>query len=156
MSFQGDFDQLWQFVSDQYHAGRHSIHGPEHWQRVLDHGLKIAKHSEANEWVVRLFALFHDSKRINEGYDPGHGLRGADFALELRGKHFELNDEDFQLLYEACQWHTDHRHHDNATIGTCWDADRLDLGRVGTRPDEAYMSTSAGKKAARAGTTEVL
>jgi uncharacterized protein len=38
---------------------------------------------------------------------------------------------------------------EHPTIGTCWDADRLDLGRVGARPDPKYMSTEARKRAAR-------
>ena len=37
------------------------------------------------------------------------------------------------------------------TIGTCWDADRLDLGRVGVIPSVDFMSTHAGKKAACVG-----
>jgi len=30
-------------------------------------------------------------------------------------------------------------------IGTCWNADRLDIGRVGMPPSAQYMSTVAGK-----------
>ena len=48
-------------------------------------------------------------------------------------------------------WHTDAEHSDDVTIGTCWDADRLDLGRVGIIPDEAFMSTDFGKEIARKG-----
>ena len=39
---------------------------------------------------------------------------------------------------------------DAITIGTCWDADRLDLGRVGIIPSSDFMSTQAGKESARA------
>ena len=35
---------------------------------------------------------------------------------------------------------------DDPTIGTCWDADRLDIGRVGIIPHERFMSTAAGKR----------
>jgi hypothetical protein len=35
------------------------------------------------------------------------------------------------------------------TIGTCRDADRLDLWRVHLQPDERYMSTERGKELAR-------
>ncbi|MCA9794566.1 MAG: hypothetical protein KC910_22315, partial [Candidatus Eremiobacteraeota bacterium] len=34
------------------------------------------------------------------------------------------------------------------TIGACWDADRLDLDRVGKAPDPDLMSTPTGKKLA--------
>jgi uncharacterized protein len=39
---------------------------------------------------------------------------------------------------------------DAITIGTCWVADRLDLGRVGVIPSVDFMSTQAGKESARA------
>ena len=56
---------------------------------------------------VQLFAVFHDSCRVNEGYDDGHGERGGDLAFELRYKLFVLSYEEFDLLYEACAGHTD-------------------------------------------------
>ena len=33
----------------------------------------------------------------------------------------------------------------DVTVQTCWDADRLDLGRVGTTPKAEYLCTDAGK-----------
>ena len=35
--------------------------------------------------MVALFALFHDSRRINEYCDDGHGRRGGEFARSLCG-----------------------------------------------------------------------
>jgi hypothetical protein len=32
------------------------------------------------------------------------------------------------------------------TVGVCFDADRLDLGRVGIEPDPELISTDAGRK----------
>ena len=32
------------------------------------------------------------------------------------------------------------------TIQTCWDADRLDLGRVGMMPDPRFLSTEIAKR----------
>ena len=77
------------------------IHGISHWARVLDNGLKVAKHSGANEKIVCLFAVFHDSQRISDGYDPLHGKRGGELARTFRGKYFELSDEDFHSLLES-------------------------------------------------------
>lgn len=156
MSLEWNFDELWEFVAAHYHGGPHSIHGPSHWKRVMDNGLAIARFSGANETVVKLFALFHDSKRENEGYDPGHGLRGAEFAQLLLGERFIVTEKEFDLLFAACQWHTDQVHHSDETIGTCFDADRLDLGRVHINPDPKYLNTKAGIVAARAGSVEIL
>ena len=40
---------------------------------------------------------------------------------------------------------------EHPTIGTCWDADRLDLGRVGIVPQPKFMSTAFAKEVAYAG-----
>jgi uncharacterized protein len=93
-----------------------------------------------------LFAVFHDSKRMNEFDDPHHGQRGVEFAKQLRGELFEIDDEGFSLLYTACSAHTDLFNSPDITIGTCLDADRLDLTRVGIKPDPEYMSTAYGKE----------
>jgi uncharacterized protein len=146
-----DFDQLWQRVKAQFHAGQDSIHGPAHWLRVERNGLLLADRTGADETIVRLFALFHDSCRVNDGHDPAHGHRGAELAASLRGTLFDLPDPAFELLHHACWWHTEALNHANPTIGTCWDADRLDLGRVGITPHERYMSTEFGRELARSG-----
>ncbi|MCB1209951.1 MAG: hypothetical protein KDK97_11515 [Verrucomicrobiales bacterium] len=147
-----NFDSLWASVtSEPNHRRPHSVHGPDHWRRVERNACILAARTGANINVVRLFALFHDSRRLNDGHDPDHGRRGADFATSVRGKWFDLPDDDFALLQYACIWHTDGHHHKDPTIGTCWDADRLDLGRVGMIPDPAYMSTPFGAEIAAHG-----
>jgi len=120
-------------------------HGVVHWARVLENGLRIAEVTGANVEVVTLFALFHDSRRINQGHDPGHGLRGGKYARTLRGKHIHLSDQDFELLYEACRLHTDGHCNGDITLQTCWDADRLDLGRVNITPSPERLCTSAAR-----------
>jgi uncharacterized protein len=144
-----DFDNLWERVAAQFPCGPHSIHGPDHWRRVERNGLLIAGRAGADVTVVRLFALFHDSRRENDHRDDGHGTRGAMLARELRGVAYDLPGVQFELLHLACVGHTDGLLHDDPTIGTCWDADRLDLGRVGITPDPKFMSTPYGKELAR-------
>jgi uncharacterized protein len=147
-------DRLWPCVLAQFSADAHSIHGPEHWRRVERNGLLLASRTGADAEVVRLFALFHDCQRINDGHDPDHGARGAVFAASLRGTAFELADARFELLRYACVWHTDGKHHSDPTIGACWDADRLDLGRVGLVPDPKFMSTAFAREIAARGSVE--
>ena len=120
-------------------------HGIVHWARVLENGLRIAEVNGAHTEVVTLFALFHDSKRINEHWDKDHGLRGADFARSLRGKLVHLDDVQFDLLYEACRLHTDGLVEADPTLQACWDADRLDLGRVGILPRPQRLCTEAAR-----------
>ena len=66
-------------------------------------------------------------------------------AVELRGEWLILSDEEFDLLYEACAGHTDGDTKADITIQTCWDADRLDLGRVGIMPAPEKLCTAAAK-----------
>jgi uncharacterized protein len=88
-------------ILEDYALPIDGTHGIAHWARVLEIGSRLAEETGANRGVVQLFAVFHDSRRINEGFDDGHGNRGADLAAELRGKLFSLSDHDFDLLYTA-------------------------------------------------------
>jgi len=118
-------------------------HGVAHWARVLQNGLRVAESNGADREVVTLFALFHDSRRVNEGDDDGHGLRGGEFARSLRGSLVHLDDTRFALLYEACRLHTDGLTDGDPTLLACWDADRLDLGRAGITPRRDLLCTDA-------------
>jgi uncharacterized protein len=133
-------------VLEDYRMPIRGIHGVVHWARVLENGLTLAKRTGANVAVVTLFALFHDCRRINDGWDDDHGLRGAQFAQSLRGTHIDLADAEFRLLYEACRLHTDGHVKADVTIQTCWDSDRLDLGRVGITPAPHRLCTDAARE----------
>lgn len=124
----------------------HGYHGVIHWARVWENGLKLAVSTEADAEVVRLFALFHDSRRVNESHDEGHGLRGGDLAFSLRDNLVHLDDARFEQLYEACRLHTDGLTAADRTLQTCWDADRLDLGRVGILPKPSRLCTDAARQ----------
>lgn len=146
-----DWKRLWKHVIQEFQCNPDSIHGPSHWQRVERNGLLLAKRTGCIEEVVRLFALFHDSRREHDGWDITHGKLGADYAKSLRGVLFDISDDHFELLHYACTWHTHGSLIKNLTIGTCWDADRLDLGRVGIKPNASFMSTKFARKIAENG-----
>ncbi|UCG52911.1 MAG: hypothetical protein JSW58_04965 [Candidatus Latescibacterota bacterium] len=132
-------------IVDGYSLPIMGTHGLPHWGRVLETGLRLAKHTGANPGIVTLFAIFHDARRENEQEDPGHGLRGARLAMELRSDHLSLRDDDFDMLIAACSHHTDGTTDADVTIQTCWDADRLDLWRIGIVPDPRLLCTSAAR-----------
>jgi len=148
------FEPLWQHLTQGFHGSPYGIHGPAHWHRVERNGVLLCTRTGANRDLVRLFAMFHDSCRTNDGWDHGHGARAADYAATLHGKFFILSDDDFAILHYACTWHTDGLHHEDPTIGTCWDADRLDLGRVSITPHPKFMSTSFGREIAAMGSVQ--
>lgn len=128
------------------------VHGPAHWQRVRDNGLRLAESTGADTTVIELFAFLHDCKRENDGTDPQHGARAAGFLWDIR--HLfpaEFSIAQMAPLTHAIEFHSDgltviagklkHR----VTVATCWDADRLDLGRVGIVPDPMMLCTDAAR-----------
>jgi uncharacterized protein len=147
-------DALWQRVIKECAPRWPSVHGPDHWRRVERNALILATQTGADVEIVRLFALFHDSQRTNDGYDLEHGPRAAVYVRSLWGSALELSQEAFEKLEYACEWHTTGLHHEDPTIATCWDADRLDLGRVGIIPNAKFMSTALGKEIARYGSVQ--
>ncbi len=134
-------------ILTQYPLSLTGVHGPLHWARVQENGLHLAALTGADPHVVELFAILHDSRRLTEGEDYEHGQAAADFALSLRGTHLHLSDDRFALLHDACAHHTDGQTEADITVQTCWDADRLDLGRVGITPDPLKLCTTAARDA---------
>jgi uncharacterized protein len=145
-----NFNAVWNSVLSEFRGDTSSIHGPAHWKRVEANGLKIAAINHASATVVRLFAVFHDSQRIDDSDEMTHGELAAEYVASLRGRLFDLDDRSFQQLQYACRWHTHGKVSSDPTIGACWDADRLDLTRVGIIPNPKLMSTEPGKELASA------
>ncbi len=140
-----DMSAIVRSILDGYSLPLFGYHGVVHWARVLKNGLHIAAQNGADEEVVALFALFHDGRRFNESKDRDHGLRGAEFARSLRGTLVHLNNSQFDALFEACRLHTEGLTTQDVTLQACWDADRLDLGRVGITPDLNRLCSDAAR-----------
>jgi len=140
-----DLKPIVQAILSEYGLPWDGTHGVSHWARVLENGLRLAEETGADTEVVRRFAVFHDSQRVNEGTDDDHGKRSAELAAKYRSL-LRLSDGQFHLLYEACVHHTDGMTEADITIQTCWDADRLDLGRVGIYPNPERLCTPAAKR----------
>jgi uncharacterized protein len=132
-------------ILKEYALPVRGTHGVTHWARVLENGRRIGPASGADMLVVELFAVFHDSRRMNEAVDHGHGTRGSELAREYRGRYYDLDDARFALLEEACAHHTGGRCGEDVTIQVCWDSDRLDLLRVGILPKPNWLCTQAAR-----------
>ena len=135
-------------IRGQFRLDWTGIHGAAHWARVRYHGVWLARQLGADVRIPSLFAVLHDSQRQNDGHDPQHGPRAAEYAAWAR-KHglFELDDAAFELLKIACIGHSDGHTQADVSVQVCWDADRLDLGRVGIYPDSRRLCTSPAKHA---------
>jgi uncharacterized protein len=120
-----------------------TLHGPEHWEQVERNAIELGENTPGCDIeVARLFTILHDCKRENEANEKGHGRRAAAFARELhdRGK-LVMAPERFSTLIFAIKHHNDGWVSTDPTTGVCWDADRLDLPRVGIAPVAVLLST---------------
>jgi len=134
-------------VLAQYRLPLEGIHGLQHWIRVWRNGEELATSTGANIGVVRLFAFLHDICRHDESIDLLHGVRAARFITRvLQPEILHLPEGDARLLEKAVLRHTFGETKADITVMTCWDADRLDLGRVGIIPHPKHLCTDTAKK----------
>jgi uncharacterized protein len=122
------------------------LHGEAHWLAVATTGLDLAAETGADPRTVFLFGLLHDTRRLNDTRDPDHGPRAAAFARELHGDGVLLLDEErLELLCLALELHANGQVSAEPTVGTCWDADRLHLTRLGFTLNPVLLSTEAAR-----------
>ena len=121
------------------------IHGIHHWRTVERNGLYLCQFNNADPSVISYFAYFHDCKRENENSDNEHGPRATEF-LKLHRSKIDLTDGQFKQLCRACSGHTFGSLATDITIATCWDADRLDLDRVGVVRNPKYFTAKEAKR----------
>ena len=142
---QAEYDRarLIALIKSEFKINWHGIHGANHWARVLHHGKNIGALRKADPMVVELFGFLHDSCRLDDGRDPKHGETAAEFAYGIHGDYFHLKPTQLDKLCYAMRHHSGGKVSDDATIQTCWDSDRLDLGRVGIHPSPKFLSSEA-------------
>ena len=141
-----DLSDLTKIVTKQFRLDPTSPHGPNHWMRVKRNGLELAEKTGANKLVVELFAIFHDSCRVNDNHDKGHGKRGAKLAKKLyKMGYVPCSQHELDILVRACDQHTGGENPYDITVATCWDADRLDLPRVGIEVNPDLLCTEEAK-----------
>lgn len=138
--------RLIEFARSEFRLDWDGVHGAPHWSRVRHNGLLLAKCTGANARVVEYFAFIHDLGRENDHHDPEHGNRAAAIAHSIAGDLIDVSGHELELLTEACCGHSDGHVIADVTVMTCWDADRLDLGRVGIRPDPGRLCNAAARQ----------
>lgn len=138
--------QLIEHIRATYRLHWDGLHGYQHWVRVCENGLYLAEKNGANQTVVALFAFTHDMDRHGDGFDPWHGQRAAKrIQNELQAVYFTLQPEALKDLLLAVSQHTNGHTQANLTVQTCWDSDRLDLGRAGIHPSPQKLCTTAAQ-----------
>jgi uncharacterized protein len=156
-----DLDDLVRIVERHATHLQSTIHGPSHWRAVGAVAAELAGTFrvdpgpgavEPDRELLLLFALLHDAMREDDGRDLDHGPRAEILLDRLRiDGTITLSDPRAATLAEALRDHTNGTLSPDPTIGTCWDADRLLIGRVGIVPDARFCSTVQGRHRAVAG-----
>jgi len=137
--------RLFHAILEQYKLPPEGVHGVSHWARVAENGKRLAEITGAHRDIVILFAYLHDACRASEDWDPERGTRAAQLAYRWRGIYFDLSRKNFDLLYTACAAQGDGLLEGDITLQTCWDADRLDIGRVGVMLIASLLCTEAAR-----------
>jgi len=124
--------------------GEGLIHGLAHWEQVAANAASLARGEGVNSPIPGLFAYFHDCRRHNDGADPEHGARAGDYVQTFSAAQLGLSPDDRERLIFACRHHNREIRTEDAAVQICWDADRLDLPRVGIRvdPDRLFTKTA--------------
>ncbi len=140
------------------------LHGVAHWSRVHRYGLLLAESlrlTETQKLAIVLFAWTHDMARINDGGGNQHSIDGAEYVRHITDTLFsDFPDPVLHVVQNAIRYHSDGMNAEEALyelpilqesewsreqllniIGCCWDADRLDLLRLGMMPLDHKMST---------------
>lgn len=135
-------NELRSYIAANFKLNPAGIHGEGHWSRVMIRGLELASMTMANYDVMIYFAYLHDLCRQSEGSDPKHGHRAAKLLYRLRSMGLvNLDDQNFNRLRFAIHHHSEGFTQGDVTVMTCWDADRLDLGRCGITVSPTKLCT---------------
>ena len=143
-----DQSGLLTYLRTTFRCNWYGLHGVAHWKRVAGYGLvlgQIYRLPKEDLLIIQLFSYLHDSCRQNEEDDIKHGERGAVLARDLNGLYYDLNHHRLNKLCFAIARHSFGLMSSDITTQTCWDADRLDLVRVGITPDPQYLSKTASR-----------
>lgn len=136
--------ELFNLIMDGYILDPWGPHGVAHWARMCELVEIVAPHFGVDSRtvrLVRLFAMLHDARRVNDGHDPQHGARGAALARQIGADALGITPAELALLCFACEAHTDGITSAHPVVGACWDLDRLDLPRVSMLVNPALLST---------------
>lgn len=139
--------ELLQLLKEKTKFYDSQLHGFIHWKAVELNGHYLSGFTDADKSVITHFSFFHDCMRENEDYDPEHGPRATELIKQHRHL-LNLSKLQYKQLLTAVSGHTHGRKSTDNTIATCWDADRLDLGRVGVSPRSELLLTTEAKRIA--------
>lgn len=125
-------------------CGRTQIHGLDHLRNVGYLSGKFAAELGISLETAIIGGFLHDCARSDDSDDAFHAEKSALLARKLIKKNYSNIDEE--LVYKTILFHSGGKTTDNHIQGCVWDADRLDLIRLGIQPKKELLSTEPGKR----------
>lgn len=139
-----DFEQV-RNIAFKHMKLKKGLHGFGHIERVVEYAKLIAKKECPGKYEdIIVGAYLHDVGRIDDSENNEHALKSAEIAEFLISRHWPWLDK--KKIVEAIKYHADGDVTDDHVIGAIWDADRLDLDRIGKVIDCNLLSTKTAKK----------
>ena len=124
---------------------KEGLHGLNHVKRVVENAKTIAKNECPNHYDdIVMGAYLHDIGRVNDNGGNEHALQGFEISKQLLAKYWPHLDH--RKILTAIKEHADSLITDDPLIGSIWDADRLDLTRLGIKINPELLSTKTAKK----------
>ena len=132
------------FAREHFRLDWTGIHGAPHWSRVRLNGLKLGNYYGVDTEVIGGLPSY-TTLNVVTMTKTAHGERAAVLADRLNKTYMKLSADRLLLLQTACMFHSDGEQLGDPTCMVCWDADRLDLGRVGIEPNPDKLCTRLAK-----------
>ncbi|HBG14571.1 MAG TPA: hypothetical protein DDW96_04515 [Synergistaceae bacterium] len=123
------------------------LHGIPHLRRVAILSGRLSKAVGEDVESAVVMGFLHDSARKNDGNDIEHAHDSAILARELIERFFPHLDVD--RICDAIEGHADGEVTKDPLTACLWDADRLELKRIGRTIDTELLSTKVAKRLAR-------
>ncbi len=123
------------------------LHGVSHLRRVAILSGRLANAVGEDVESAVVMGFLHDCARSNDGNDTEHGHESAFLARGLIERFYPHLDVD--RICEAIAGHADGEVTIDPLTACLWDADRLELKRIGRTIDLDLLSTKVARRLAR-------
>ena len=122
------------------------LHGIPHLRRVASTAGRLAAAVGEDVEAAVIAGFLHDCARVHDGGGTRHAHDSADLAKEILATFYPHVDSD--RLCDGIAHHADGTVTDDPLIGSLWDADRLDLIRLGRETRPHLLSTGLARRVA--------
>jgi len=126
------------------HSSETETHGLPHLRNVSYTAGRIASAVNEDIEAAVVAGFLHDCARQDDNGGREHAYESALMARGIIQEHYP--HLEVERLYACIALHADGKVTEDMLIGSVWDADRLDLARIGIEVREEFLSTLIAKR----------